>query len=545
MSRRNLIIGGLVLFVVVGAGIFYWFQQQQGAAIRAVAQRQTATLTRGELTATVSGAGNISAPQQASLNFGLNGVRITRVNVKIGDQVKAGDLLAQADDTPLQEALKTAEANLASARANLEALQSPPTAEELQAAEAQVASAQANYDAAVASLKALQEPPSADKVKAAQLQLASAQAAYEEAAQKFALSNDQITVARASLEKARLALQSAQAAYNAIAWRDDAPNSAQAAALQQATIDYEAAQANYNLTLTSINDAALKQAEQALVQARLNLDTLLAGPTADQLASAKAAVHNAEQSLAQAKLNLETLKRGPTAEQLAAAQATLQAAQANYEAAKRNLEQAKIIAPFDGTIAGVNIAVGLLTGANTPAMVLVNLQDLEIKVNLSEVDIAQVKPGQQVRLTFDALGGRTFSGKVLSISPLGTTTQGVVNYMVTIGLTRPDPAILPGMTASASIIVAQRQNVLLAPNRAVRTQGTRRTLTLLFEGREIPVLVQTGLTGDQYTEIVSAATTDGQPIQLQEGDTVVLTTTTTQPGGFGPGGPGFFPGGFR
>ena len=84
----------------------------------------------------------------------------------------------------------------------------------------------------------------------------------------------------------------------------------------------------------------------------------------------------------------------------------------------------------------------------------------------------------------------------------------------------------------------------MAPNRAVRTQGTRKTITLLFEGREIPVVVTTGLANEQYTEIVSA-TSDNTPVNLQEGDTVILNTTTTNSGqgNFGPGGGFIFGGG--
>jgi RND family efflux transporter MFP subunit len=201
-----------------------------------------------------------------------------------------------------------------------------------------------------------------------------------------------------------------------------------------------------------------------------------------------------------------------------------------------------LIAPFDGTVAAVNTFVGQTTASGTTAITLVNTADLEIVVALSEVDVAQVKPGQEVLLTFDALSGKTYPGQVSAVSPLGTSSQGVVNYNVTVRLTNPDPAILPGMTASASIITQRVADALIAPNRAVRTQGNRRLMTLLFEGREIALAVQTGLTSEAGTQILSAAMADGQAVELQEGDTVLLNTTTTntnQGGFFGPGAGGF------
>jgi hypothetical protein len=107
-----------------------------------------------------------------------------------------------------------------------------------------------------------------------------------------------------------------------------------------------------------------------------------------------------------------------------------------------------------------------------------------------------------------------------------------------VALSKPDPAIMPGMTAEAAITVAQAQDVLMVPNRAVKTQGNRHIVTVLFEGSEVPVIVQTGLTNDTNTEIVSASAANGQAVKLQEGDTLVLNPTTTTTGGGFRGGPG-------
>lgn len=544
MSKRNLVIGIVILVVLAAAGAFYFWQQQQQAARAASAQRQTATLTRGELAATVDGGGNIYAPQQTTLNFGVSGVPVTQVNVKVGDKVKRGAVLAQADDAQLQAALKTAEANLASAQANFDSVNAPPTAEEIAIADAQARAAEQSYNAAVAKLDALQAPPSALDLQSARAQLAAAQASYNSALAQSQLRDQQILVDRAALEKARVALEAAQGAYNAIAWRGDAPNSAQAQALQTATIDYATAQANFDLQRAQLNDSGLKSAEAALAQAKTNLQTLTQGATADARASAQAAIDSAMQNWTSAKKSLQDLKAGATAQALSAAQASLQSAKANYETAQRNLDSAKLIAPFDGTIAAVNIVTGQTPASGTNAIVLSNLDDLRLQLALSEVDIAQVKAGQSAQLTFDALGTATYPGQVLSVSPVGTSSQGVVNYTVTVGLTNPDPAVLPGMSASASIVIAEQPDALRAPNRAIRTQGTRKVMTILFEGRENLVVVRTGLTNDQYTEIVSAATPDGTPLNLQEGDTVLLNATTTDggQGNFRGGGGAFFGG---
>lgn len=543
MSRRNLIIiGGIILVLIVGAGAFYFWQQSNAQSAAAAATRQTATLSRGELAATVSGAGNIAAPEQSNLSFGVSGVPVIKVNVKIGDAVKKGAVLAEADATELSSQLQTAQTNLASAQAKLDDLKAGATTEELAIADSQVKGAQASYDAVISKLDQLKAPPDATSLQAARASFASAQAAYQTALAKSKMTDEQITVQRATLEKARIALQAAQAAYNAIAWQDNAPNSSAAQSLQSATIDYESAQANYNLSQTEMNDGALRSAEANLANAKKSLDDLVKGATTDELASAQATVESASQTLMQAKQNLTDLKAGATQTDLLAAQASVDSAQASLEQAKRALDDAKIIAPFDGVVADLKTFVGQTASAGTTAITLVNPNDLQILVSLSEVDISDVKPGQDVQLSFDALNGQTFPGKVAAVSPLGTTSQGVVNYNVTVTLTNPDPAILPGMTAQANIVTAQVNDALLAPNRAIRSQGNRRLLTLLYEGREIPVVIQIGLQNEAFTQILSAAMSDGQAVNLQEGDTVLLNTTTTnsqnQRGIFGGPGPG-------
>ncbi len=466
MSKRILMISLLIVLVVIGAVGYYYYQEQQTATRVSAASRQMTSITRGTLVATVSGAGNLYAPQQTNLNFQLTGVPITKVNVQVGDQVKAGTVLASVDDSDLQFALRNAQSNLTSAQAKLAALKLPPLDTDVAAARAQIASAQATYNAAVA---------------------------------KNNHAPDQLMSAKATLDKAAAALQQAQAAYDAISWRDNAGNSTQAANLAAATADYQSALANYNLAIVGINDTEVQSAAQ-------------------QLASAQA--------------SLAKLTQPPLATDLTQAQASIDSAQVAIDQAKRNLAQAQIVAPFDGTVAAVNYVPGQLapSGSSTAVVTLVNMNNLQTQITVSEVDIAKVKSGQTVDLSFDALGSKTYPGKIIAISPVGTVTQGVVNYTVTVTLDKADPGTLPGMTATANIIVAQHDNVLLVPNRAVKAQGNQHLLTIMYEGNEVQVRVQTGLSNDTNTEIVSATAMDGTAINLAEGDVVILNATTTTAG---------------
>lgn len=546
MKRKSLLLGGALLIILLGAGgFFYW--QKTTAAASTTTTRQTTTVARGELTASVSGAGNISAPETSNLSFGVGDVSVTAVNVQVGSEVKQGDVLAVAKADQYDQAVKNASLTLQSAQVELKDLQEPATADAMASANASVSAAQASYDSAVAALNDLKAGTDSLDLTAARASLASAQESYKSALAKSQMTDQQIIVARASLETARINLQSAQAAYNTIAWQDNATNSSASKDLQTATIAYESAQATYDLNQAEMNNSALKSAEAALASAQSNVKTLTAGATAAQIATAQAAVDTAQANVLTTKTNLETIKTGATEQELLNAQATVNSAQTALDTAQRTLDSAQIIAPFNGVIATVSTFVGQKATSGTTVLSLVNTAKMQTQVTLSEVDVAAVKVGQDVQLSFDALGDGTYPGKVTAVSPVGTTTSGVVNYTVTIELKNPDSKVLPGMTALANIVTEERPDTIYVSSRAVKTQGNRKVVTLLLEGREIPLTVQTGLTNSTFTEITNATMQDGTAITLAEGDTLVLNATTTaatttQGGGAGgPPGGGFLP----
>ena len=370
--------------------------------------------------------------------------------------------------------------------------------------------------------------PSQDDLASAQAQLASAQAAHDAAVKSAGTSNSQLVSAAAGFEKARLALEKAQGDYDRVAWRGDAAASSQAQTLQTATIDYDQAKASYDaLVATSGTDADSKvaSARSQLQQAQANLSKVKSQVTAADLAAAQA-------SLTQAQNDLDKLLAGPDAYALDIAQNSVDQAQISLDQTRLKLQQAQITAPFDGVVTQINIRLG--QNASGSAIQIADLDHLEIVVNMAEVDVNRAKIGQAAQITLDAVPDVTLQGTVSQIAPAGVQTQGVVNYPVTVALQEPPEGVKTGMTANLNIIVDQRDNVLTVPNRAVRTQGQQKIVTVLFEGQQIQVRVQAGLSSDTMTEIVSG---------LKEGDEVLLTTTTTTqlrgvsgfPGGFGGG----------
>ncbi len=448
---KRIVVIGLVVVGALGGG---WLLYRQATAQAAETSVQTVAVRRGDLDALVSAAGNIAAHTSDTLYFQTSG-QVREILVQVGDQVKAGQTLAQLDTTDLEAAVVNAQLNLDTARLKLEETKAgadPMT----------LASARAN--------------------------LANAEAAYQAALAKYNLRGDQQTIARAQLDRARVALENARFAYE---WAlndwliTPAKLEAKKQALDSAQEAYDEALQAYYASLAGINDAALRAAEAQLASARSQLDNLENTPTPQNLAIAEAQVRQAELSLKQAQLNL--------------AKATL-------------------VAPLAGMLTSVAVQVGQTVGAGTAVMGLADMSRLEITVSLPEVDVTRVQVVQPVTVTLDALGGRTLAGEVVEVALVGQTIQNVVSYPAVVRLTDSDPEVRIGMNASLSIVVARRQNVLLVPNRAIRTTGRQRTVTVYYQGQMITMPVTVGLAGDTYSEIVS----DG----LREGDLLVINTTT-------------------
>jgi HlyD family secretion protein len=150
------------------------------------------------------------------------------------------------------------------------------------------------------------------------------------------------------------------------------------------------------------------------------------------------------------------------------------------------LSRCTIYSPVDGTIISRNVDVGQTVAASMSAPTLFiianDLTQMQIDANVSEADIGSVEEGQAVTFTVDAFPDRKFNGKVRQIRNSPTTVQNVVTYDTVIDVSNPDLKLRPGMTANASIIIAQRSDRLKIPNAALRFRlpepSTNQTFTV-------------------------------------------------------------------
>lgn len=218
---------------------------------------------------------------------------------------------------------------------------------------------------------------------------------------------------------------------------------------------------------------------------------------------------------------------------------SISAAKANLTNASIAYQQASsvIVAPVGGTIENITVVPGMsITNSTTTSSSANSTSSVTVAsiqtpgnpvatVNIAESDVAKVKAGQKVTLTFDSIPDVTFTGKIAGINKLGSVSGGVTSYPATIEFDSSSDQILPNMSVSGSIITNIKDDVISVPSTAVITTPNSTSVRELKNGQITNVPVTVGISSDTDTEIVSG---------VNEGDEVVTAvinpTTTTGAG---------------
>lgn len=381
--------------------------------------------------------------RSADLRFSSSGA-IAAILVAEGDQVAEGAPLARLDTRELELA------EVQRARETLARLEAGPKATEAQQAQAAVAQAQANLQSRRDALSAAKSRAEEAVTQAANL-LRDAQDDYsriywDNRERERYLDGDALDQIFLDAEAAALrAVQNAEAA------------------LAQAQIDLE------NARQAEVSGVAAAEAQLREAQARL--DQLLAGADRDQIAAARAALAFAQANLAaltgearagqvdaanagvaQAQAKLDQVSAGPRSADLALAQAQIDKGAVALRKAELALDQGTLRAPFAGTIFAINLEIGELPPAEAPALVIADLSAWRLETSdLTELDVAAVRPGAPVAITFDAIPDLSLTGVVTRIKGLGESFQGDVIYTVLIEPAGWDERLRWNMTATVAI----------------------------------------------------------------------------------------------
>lgn len=231
------------------------------------------------------------------------------------------------------------------------------------------------------------------------------------------------------------------------------------------------------------------------------------------------------------------------------AQASLQNADASRAVAATNLADATLIAPVAGRVASIASSVGQTVSAGGSAsgsssstgasgfIVLTDVSALRVEASVTEGDAGNVRIGEPVTITFDALSGASTTGRVSWVDLVGTTSSGVASYGVTIDMDSVPTGLKPGMSASVTITTASASGVLAVPATAVTSAGTRSFVTVVrtnASGKQTLARtdVTVGLKGDSMTQITSGLSA-GEDVEF---GTSSSTTNSGFPSGGIPGG---------
>lgn len=248
---------------------------------------------------------------------------------------------------------------------------------------------------------------------------------------------------------------------------------------------------------------------------------------------------------------------------LARAKADKEQADQNLEAAQEAVTATTLRAPIAGTITAVNGSVGSVTGGGNSSSTsvggsgagtastatststsgfvdLADLKALQVVAAFPEADAIKIKTKQSATVTLNADPGTTLTATLVSVSPVPTTTNGVVSYSATFSLAKLPAGARIGQTASVAVQTAKASNALYVPSTAVVTSGTTHTVTLADgSSRE----VQLGVQGGSFTEIKSGLD-EGEQVELLQGAIGATGAGQGRTGQFPAGQGGQFPGGF-
>lgn len=492
-------IATLLLVIIIGS-IFLAMQTR-----RPITKYQFQQVTRDNFALTVNMAGPL---QGGTYNVVFSGAgRIAEIDVKLGQMVNKGQVLAKLDKTSLQDAVTQAQTGVEIAQTavnnglSISGATQGLSGSTIAAAQTALSNAQANL------VKV--EAQSAASVSAAQTALDNAQANQRKVE---AQSQESVDVAQTALDNARtnqrkVEAQSQESVDTANATMVQAcmptpsplptlpPCPVAQAQLQQAM----ATAKTNNATAQAQVDTAQSQLDLARSQAATNNTTaqnaVNAAQSALDTAQSQAALNNttaqnmvnAAQKALNTAISSANLSNTTAGTQVKTAQSQLDAAIAQLGTAEHNLANATLTAPHAGIVTILNGTVGGQPGVpvntttnpvpagpvlpgTTTFIQIVDKSVLQVQGNVGESAAASVMVGQTAQFTVSAYGQRKFSGVVSGVEPNGVIVSNVVTFPVTVDVDMTSlqgAVLLPGMTANVMIDVAKRSNVLLIPVNAV------------------------------------------------------------------------------
>jgi len=534
-SRAKILVIGGILFAAASVLAARSYFASKGDDYETVSPR------RGPVSQVVSETGKVVAIEDLTLSFKRSG-RVAKIAVKEGEAVKEGQALLSLSVSDLAIQRREALASLASAEARYAQAAAGATAEDLRVLEASVRNAEVALETARLSLEDVVASNAASVQKAygdlgGQMETlflkstsamqtlkndvfdaagnlrsdisspdfgtqSQALSAFAAARAAFASMEMSIAMYRASATDADRDSRSSALIADAKTIRDAA---ALANTLMQASSPVGGtSQASFDARKTNVRsvwidlNAAVNAAEsqKLLLASTVSAATTSLNAAAQAVQSAEGALESAQRTLASRAAPLRDVDR-------AVYLAGISSARAAVSLIDQQIADSTITAPADGIVGSIDISLGEIATANVPVGTLIS-PTLQIEAEVSELDIAGIRPGQPVSFTFDAIEGRVFAGHVLLVASRETARDQDIYYNVEIAIDDEEPAIRIGMTADLDIEVGKKDDALLVPRRQVyRREGKDYVKIVPAKGEPEEIEVSVGLRGREDYEILS------------------------------------------
>ena len=470
--KNKYVIIALVVTIIAGG----WYMTHRSTA----PVFESATATIGNVIEKVSVTGSISPLSKADLAFKKSGV-VSAIPVKVGDNVKRGNLIAALDNSSDLAILAGAQATLADMSRTL-------TSEELGVQTALLDTANQN------ALNAVHDG------------YAKAQSAVVNYADNF-FTNPQSVNPTFNLRTDSSLVQNNISAERVVV--KDALNN-WSAGLISVNVDtvgifmpktdgYLMIMKKFMADLSGIINA-LSPGNSGIPQSVIDNDTATMNTGLSMINNAIDTVTSAETALSSAKSNYDLRLAGNSAQSIASQKAKVDQAQVT-------VNDDSILSPIDGVITKADPNVGEFVAAGQSGFSVQSSGGFKIEAFVPEADIAKVALKNKANVTLDAYGQYViFPATVTDIDPAETVLEGVPTYKVTLQFDSPDARIRSGMTANTDILTHESDGVLTVPTRAVVDDNGKKTVRVVDANGKTysSVSVEVGLKGsDGTTEIVS------------------------------------------
>lgn len=559
-KKKIIIIAGVLVVAAVGGYLLLGGNKTAGPI-----PVTTSSLTKTSLRSTINTSGNVESVDSVNIYSDV-AAPVKTIAVKVGDKVKAGDILCELDTEKLNEQI---EAKALSIR-DTKTLSANT-----------IKNSQRDYSQAKNTLdKGLNT-----SVNSAQQQLVSAQRGLEDAKQKQADAqrgldsnlNTELISARNSVTEASKALDRAETNYRQ--FKDDgyykdlkdivttqkavvsqkrkdvaaAKDPAEKETLQKQLYEEEQKLQQYQDDLDNYTgdnmvimpgggEVSIKSLSQAVEDAETNLKLANKNLQAVQdkidtqmksyntaVEDAQIVVDNAQKSLDAAQTGVkQDLQRNLDSIATAKLQSNTEAAEIDLENMKKDLDKCQVKATADGTVTAIYAEEG--ETANGLMFIIEDTQSLMIKVRIKEYDINTVKEGMKVALTADATGEDEYEGVVQRISPTAvklplttnnndaTQKNNDVEFEAEILITSANTRLRIGMSANADIIIEERNDIYAVPYEELGVDETGASVIYIpkqqadgtYLSEAVPVTL--GLESDYAVEITGEGLTDGMPV---------------------------------